>query len=569
MFKKNEKLQVSLFGMVHQFPLGVKKILEKSWAPAFRKLVFEKIDEDRYALLYSDIPSRPNFPVNVWVGLEIIKALFDYTDEELVQQWHFNLLTAYALGQEGLGELTLSIRTIYYNRERLLEYESKTGCNLLEREFQFLTDDAMKEFGVDTKIQRIDTSFAGSYIKQMSRLELVVKVLQNFYKDLPMIEKGHWESLLTGYLGEEAEHLSYRLRRNEVEGHLKSVGVWLFKLHQAYADNDTLTSLKSYRHMGRILSEQYQVTSDKEKTVIEIKPAKEVSASSLQNPADDMATYRVKGDGAHIGDVFSVSETCAPGNPLQLVTDVAVYPNTKADEAIAVDRVPVIKQRMEISELITDAGFTGEASEKVCDREKVTLIPTEILGAKLLPDRLSLKDFQFANGRVMTCPTGKFPIGVDYREKKGRWIVRFSLEQCSGCLMRMKCPVTERKKFYSLFFNDRQLVVAQRRQKLGQEEYRDKCRLRPAIEGTISQFKRRMRSEKLRVHGFNRVRDVIITMAMAINFGRIWAYLVKKQKPSAFKYCLYRIFVCLYVFVCDLKIFRRKLLHQSVAIPIF
>lgn len=312
MFRENKKFQVNLFGMVYQFPLGVKKMLDKSWAPAFRKLIFEKIDENRYAALYSDIPSRPNFPVNVWVGLEIIKSLFDYTDEELVEQWHFNLLTAYALGQEGLGELTLSIRTIYYNRGRLLEYEAKTGCNLLEKEFQSLSDGALKKLGVDTKIQRMDSSFVGSYIKQMSRLELVVKVLQNFYNDLPEIEKKHWEFLLIDYLGEEAQHLSFRLKRAEVEEHLKKIGEWLFKLHHAYAGDDKLNGFKSYQHLGRVLSEQYQLTNDKEKTVIALKPAKEVSASSLQNPADEVATYRVKGGEAHGGYIFNASETCAP-----------------------------------------------------------------------------------------------------------------------------------------------------------------------------------------------------------------------------------------------------------------
>jgi hypothetical protein len=69
-------------------------MMNKSWAPAFRRLVFEKIDERRYAELYSTVESRPNFPVNIWVGLEIIKWMFDYTDQELLEQFHFNLLTA-------------------------------------------------------------------------------------------------------------------------------------------------------------------------------------------------------------------------------------------------------------------------------------------------------------------------------------------------------------------------------------------------------------------------------------------------------------------------------------------
>ena len=127
--------------------------------------------------------------MNVWVGLEVIKGLFDYTDEELLQQFHFNLLTAYALGQEGLGELTLCMRTVYYNRKRLLEHEARTRRNLLEEEFKEIRDDALKQLGVDTGTQRMDSSFVGSFIKQMTRLELVVKVLQNLYKDLPEGEK--------------------------------------------------------------------------------------------------------------------------------------------------------------------------------------------------------------------------------------------------------------------------------------------------------------------------------------------------------------------------------------------
>ena len=91
MFRENNRHhQMTLFGIVHQMPVGVKKMLDKSWAPAFRKLIFGRIDERRYAELYSDVASRPNFPVNVWVGLEVIKGLFDYTDEELLEQFHFN-----------------------------------------------------------------------------------------------------------------------------------------------------------------------------------------------------------------------------------------------------------------------------------------------------------------------------------------------------------------------------------------------------------------------------------------------------------------------------------------------
>jgi len=103
MFRHNQRhQQVTLFGTVHQMPVGVKKMMDRSWAPAFRRLIFENIDERRYAELYSTVESRPNFPVNIWVGLEIIKWVFDYTGQELLEQFHFNLLTAYSLEQLGI-----------------------------------------------------------------------------------------------------------------------------------------------------------------------------------------------------------------------------------------------------------------------------------------------------------------------------------------------------------------------------------------------------------------------------------------------------------------------------------
>jgi hypothetical protein len=214
MFRENQRHhQVNIFGIVHQFPAGVSKRLDKSWAPMFRRLVFDKIDESRYAELYSTVDSRPNFPINIWVSLEIIKWMFDYTDQELLDQFHFNLLTAHAVGLDNLGDITLAERTLYYNRERLLEYEARTGRNLLDEEFKVITDKALAKLPINAKLQRMDSSFVGSFIKQMSRLELLGKVLQNFYRDLPEAEQTRWKSRLNDYIKDDAEHIAYQLKR--------------------------------------------------------------------------------------------------------------------------------------------------------------------------------------------------------------------------------------------------------------------------------------------------------------------------------------------------------------------
>lgn len=532
MFRENHRHeQGNFFNTVGQLPRGVKKMIDKSWAPGFRNLVFKRIDERRYAELYSDIDSRPNFPVNIWVGLEVIKGMFDYTDAELLEQFHFNLLTVYALGLENLGEVTLSERTLYYNRKRLLDYEARTGRNLLEEEFQALTEDNLAELGINTKTQRMDSSFVGSFIKQMSRLELTVKVLQNFYRDLDEDEQSRWNPLVKEYVETEARHIAYYLKSAEVGDYIQKVGVLLFELHQTYADNERINALKSYEHIGRVLLEQFIIVEGAKGSRVEVKPSREISARSLQNPADDTANCRTKNGHVYKGDIFNVAETCAPENKVQQLTDICVEPNVVSDDDLLAERLKGIKERTGVEEMITDANYTGEHSEKVCQEETVAIVPTEVKGRKERKGKLSLKDFHFDVNSIVSCPEGCSPIEHIYKPDSGRHVICFAEGTCSACLQRDKCPVNCRKRFYSLSFNDRQTLLARRRQQLNEEEYRKKCRLRPAVEGTISQFKQKMRNGKLRIRGLARIRNSIILMAIGINFGRVWAYLLE-TKPD-------------------------------------
>lgn len=58
------------------------KRLEASWAGTCCRGFFVRVDEKAFAALYSDEPSRPNIPVNVQFGLEMLKAGFGWSDEE-------------------------------------------------------------------------------------------------------------------------------------------------------------------------------------------------------------------------------------------------------------------------------------------------------------------------------------------------------------------------------------------------------------------------------------------------------------------------------------------------------
>ncbi len=134
MFRKNDKRQKSIFGAEMLLSVDMQKRLEQSWALTFRQEVFERIDEGIFAKLYSEEKSRPNAPVNVMMGAEILKAGWGWSDEELYEAVCFDMRVRYGLGIEDVGgEPPFQLRTLYNFRRRVREHAVKTGLTLLQQ----------------------------------------------------------------------------------------------------------------------------------------------------------------------------------------------------------------------------------------------------------------------------------------------------------------------------------------------------------------------------------------------------------------------------------------------------
>ena len=89
------------------------------------------MDEDIFAVLYSDKASRPNAPINVLVGLEVLKSGFGWSDAQLEEQLAYNVQVRYALGYRDLSEGHVELRTVYNFRARIVHHMQTTGENLL------------------------------------------------------------------------------------------------------------------------------------------------------------------------------------------------------------------------------------------------------------------------------------------------------------------------------------------------------------------------------------------------------------------------------------------------------
>ena len=176
------------------------------------------------------MPSRPNVPVNVLVGLDALKAGFGWSDEELHDAFLFDLQVRYALGYQQLGEGEFDVRTIYNFRRRVVEHMQATGENLIEKAFEQVTDEQVKAYQLKTGKLRMDSTQIASNICDTTRLRLLVEVLQRTHRMLDEADQERYADEFAPYLKGNAGQYAYRVKAGESGTHLQRIGELMHKL---------------------------------------------------------------------------------------------------------------------------------------------------------------------------------------------------------------------------------------------------------------------------------------------------------------------------------------------------
>jgi len=526
MFKKNKKhLQPALISAASELPEKQLKLLKRSWAHSFYHEFFCRIDEENFAVMYSREPSRPNVAVNVLVGLEVLKAGFGWSDEELYENYCFNLQVRYALGYDRLGDGDFAIRTLYYFRERLSKHYLESGENLLEQAFEQVTDAQLRDLQVRSGMQRMDSTLIASNIVDASRLQLLVEAIQRMHRILSEADQERLSSSFEPYLKGTAGHYTYRVKgQAAVWEHLQQVGTaiyhWLAELRDGYADEP------AYQVLARIFAENFNLVEQGACP----KENQELASGSLQSVDDLEASYRTKGNAHYKGYVVNLTETCDPQNDLQLITKVQVAPNNIDDSQLLAEALPNLQERTDLDTLLTDGGFGGEASDTALDGQDIKLIQTAIRGPKPDSHQFHLADFdihfdpQGAPSDIV-CPYGqKVPI-IPGRTTGLQ--ARFDPQICAACPFhpegRCRTQPQKRDPRYLLALTPKQVRAAQRRRHF--LEHQDHGQnLRAAVEATVRSVKHPFRTGKLPVRGQFRVTCLMIASAIHVNVRRICRY---------------------------------------------
>jgi hypothetical protein len=491
MFRKNTKhQQPALISAASELPEKQRKRLENSWAGTFYKEFFSRIDEQSFAVLYSEKDSRPNVPVNVLVGLEALKAGFGWSDQELYENYCYSLQVRYALGYDRLGDGDFEIRSLYYFRERLSKYNAEQSINLLEKAFEQITDAQIVDLKVRTGMQRMDSTQIASNIVSASRLRLLVEAVQRVERILNEGDRARLSETLAPYIKDSAGHYTYRVKGKQAQQeHLQKIGQTIQALLQDL--KSTYAAELAYQVLERIFAENFNLLEAGPRA----KENTEITSSCLQSVDDLEATYRTKGPGHYKGYVANITETCDPENEIQLITKVQVAPNNVDDGQLLAEALPNLKERTAVETMLTDGGYGSEVSDDALQEHEVTLIQTAIRGAQPSADKFSLSDFVIEQNEkgdptLISCPQGQ-TVPVLPGRTTG-WQARFDAEICSNCPFQLdgKCHTQPQKRDprYLLTFTTPAMRAAQRRKNyLAHQDHSHN--VRSAVEATVRSVK--------------------------------------------------------------------------------
>lgn len=522
MFRLNQTHhQQDIFGIEAQLPPEVWKRLRESKEYAFYTEVFCRIPEALFAELYDEEPaSRPNAPVNVLVGAMILQHLNDWTFEELLDRVTFDLKVRAALGLWSLDQEPFCRATLFNFLKRLRDDMAATGRDKFGVVFDGLTEDQLKRFGLNTTIQRCDSTQMGSNIRAYTRIELLVEVVLRMWRVLTEADQALHEERFAPYVkAKTSGQFLYRLRQSDIDAALEQLGglyAWMVEaLEAGYG------STEIYAVMARVFAEHFARVEEK----IVLRAAEEMTSDSLQSPDDADATYRKKDEETYRGFVLHATETADPENELQLITDVAVAANNQEDSRILHERLPAMHEKTpELRELHTDAGYGSEDNDLRQAELGILAVQTAIRGrTPRAPMRIERDEAGLLHVR---CSAGHLVPG---QPTPNHYKAEFPAANCAGCPFAAQCQVQVRSHGGRTFYFTEADVLKQARHRRLETLPEERRALRANVEATIKQFKAPLRNGKLRTRGLCPVSRYAFLRAIAINFGRIYRHL---QRPA-------------------------------------
>lgn len=499
-----------------------RRLLERSWAGIFRQHLLSELPVEKLGSNFSGEAGRPTKDLHVAIGALILQQLHDLTDVQAVEALALNIAWHYALDLQSESDAYLCERTLRNYRRRVMDE------GLDEVLFQRLTDRLLRVFEIETRRQRLDSTALRSYMRNLTRLGVVVESIAKFLRELGRRCPGlagdledHWHRR---YVARTGAGGFANTRPTESKRRLPEAGADLATLVSRFRGTEA-ADLSSFQILERVLSEQFEESTTG--AAPRVRRPKEIPCDNVRNPADPDSSYN-----AHRGQGYMVqvmetyeehgeeeSDSCKP----DLITHIRVHKMTQHDSHQLDPALIDVTQRQARPEiLLADTHYGSTENVASALEQGVNLISPAMPAKGSKSGRLTLEQFELAkDGTVTRCPAGHAPSSVSL--SKARLEASFDPSICSSCPERARCPsqtTRHRGARSRLQYTHERIPQRARRLAEQQDSFRERYRWRAGVEATMSRLKHQMGLASLRVRGMKSVRYTTLLRALCLNLRR-------------------------------------------------
>lgn len=472
-----------------------RKRLLDGWHGVFRNVILELLPVGLIGKHFNPTLGRPTKEMYSMAGVLLIKEFMNWTKEETLDAYSFNINIHYALNLEPVAQ-DLSMRTL--ERQIALFEEEGMAKTILADITAKLTD------VLDIKIdqQRLDSTHIFSDMASFGRTRLMGVAIKRFLTQIKRSNEQDYtamdESIRQRYAPGVNQLFADTKKDSDSRRLLREQVAWdMYSLIKFFADKPCHNDKDTYKALERIFYEQCEVHEDK----VSIK--KKTGGNVMQNPSDPGATY----DG-HKGQGYQVqiAETCNPENEVQIITLAMPQTAVESDTA-ALPKVidELAKSKLLPEQMLADTSYCSDENVQCAQEHGVELVGPTPSGSTESQDTdtLNIDDFDIdeQTEEVVCCPAGFEPQSSVHDIQTGKTKTVMPQSACGRCEFAQECPVKKQGDRYTLEHTAKQRRLAGRRREENTEAFQERYSVRGGIEGTHSGVKRRTGLGQLRVRG--------------------------------------------------------------------
>lgn len=503
-------------------------IPEDSFYRKFREIVSPLIQDENFSDMYAMDNGRPAIAPSLLAMATILQFYRNLSDRDMERACMYDIEIKYALGLK-IDDRPFDHSSLGDFRKRLLEHSKEK--EVFDKILSKLVESGLIK---KNEIQRIDATHIVADIAIPTLITLIKKAIYEILKPLMKRHNGILAQIktqvdLSEYTkakindsGAGKEDLQRRQLRLVKVVNDASI---LLKYVRGIKGDKTLE--KRVELLCRILREQVEFNAIGEAREIEnIEKPKDMLVSPIDPDARYGAKSRTK---RFIGYKATVTEEI--GN--RFITNIKAMPGNQMDGRNAVEAIIEQKEQdIKPAKVIGDSAYGDGPYRKALQQENIQMIAPQRVKNDLAKGVYPKSAFTFdRENKRLICPEGKFAHLAFYDRRHKTTVFHFSMTDCQKCSSRAYCTKAKEGR-RTVGISDSQESIFEAEKYNQSEEFKAHMKLRPPIEGKLSELTRYHGLRRARYRGLPKINLQCYFTAAAVNIKR-WIRIIFEQLKAS------------------------------------